>query len=541
MIARLTAGLRGAGQAGIALLVAVATGLLTAAAFPPMNVAEAAYIFVVPALAWAAFGAPWRWYLPAVGVGSWAAWIVLIFWLRHVTPAGMVALSLVLALFPLAWLAAARWALPRMVEAPLGRRLAATLGLAGLWVVLEWIRSWLFTGFPWLPLAASQWERPLLLQSAAWTGAWGVSFVLIVFNLGLAAYFRRLEDYFRRRKNRFVPEFYLALLLLFLASFGFFRHSAGREAQEWLRVGLMQPNIPQDIKWEEASAPDILAVLTRVSQHLLPLEPDVILWPEAVTPYAVVGHPGMRHWVEETISGLGVPVVMGGITVEDREEGESLWRNAALLVRPDLGVAEPYYRKRHLVPFGEYVPLRRWLPWLEKFVPIGGDFTPGTEPVLLPIALADRTIMAGPLICYEDVFPRLARETVRAGAAVLVVVTNNAWFGEEGAAYQHAAHSVLRAVETRRPVLRCGNAGWSGWIDESGVIRHVLTDADGSIYFRGASVAEVWRDQRWRGVETFYVRFGDWFVGLGGVLVLLGYGALHGREPEARSAAGDSA
>jgi len=158
-----------------------------------------------------------------------------------------------------------------------------------------------------------------------------------------------------------------------------------------------------------------------------------------------------------------------------------------------------------LVPFGEYIPLRPILGWLDKLVPIGGDFQRGTEarPLLVPVRSGQ--VRVGVLICYEDIFPEFARESALAGAEMLAVLTNDAWFGEGGAAYQHAASSVLRAVETRRPVLRCGNSGWSGWIDEFGNIRATLLNEKGSIYFRGYQTLDVTRDLRWRStVIGFY-------------------------------------
>jgi apolipoprotein N-acyltransferase len=130
-------------------------------------------------------------------------------------------------------------------------------------------------------------------------------------------------------------------------------------------------------------------------------------------------------------------------------------------------------------------------------------------------------VVVGPLICYEDVFPELARNSVLAGSDVLAVLTNNGWFGEGGAAVQHAAHSVLRAVETRRPALRCGNGGWSGWIDEFGAVRSTLTDESGRIFFRGTRTVAVTRDARWIGRRSFYVLHGDWFVLTSVVLVLV--------------------
>jgi apolipoprotein N-acyltransferase len=186
------------------------------------------------------------------------------------------------------------------------------------------------------------------------------------------------------------------------------------------------------------------------------------------------------------------------------------------------------------VPFGEYIPWRFLFGWLSKVVPIGPDLSAGTDPTPLLVPLAGGETAIAPLICYEDVFPDLARSSVRLGADVLVVLTNDGWYGEEGAAYQHAAHSVLRAVEERRPVLRCGNAGWSGWIDEYGgtgrYIRgefrsgeHVLQTADASVYFRGTRTLAVVRDARWVGRRSFYCEYGDWFVLVCALLACFGY------------------
>ena len=132
-------------------------------------------------------------------------------------------------------------------------------------------------------------------------------------------------------------------------------------------------------------------------------------------------------------------------------------------------------------------------------------------------------LAVGVLICYEDIFPELARDSAQSGAEVLAVVTNNAWYGEGGAAYQHATHSVLRAVETRRPVIRCGNGGWSGWIDEFGNIRATLTNDEGSVYFRGAEMLTITRDLHWRDRQSFYTEHGDWFLLLCVLLAMAAY------------------
>jgi len=227
------------------------------------------------------------------------------------------------------------------------------------------------------------------------------------------------------------------------------------------------------------------------------------------------------------------PLLFGSLAVEPDADRE-LWFNGAFVASPAEGVATNYYAKRRLVPFGEFVPFRPLLGWIGKFVPIGGDFTPGFGSAPLVVLLRDQTNIFGPLICYEDVYPRLARESVLGGAEILAVLTNNGWFGEGGAAFQHAAHSVLRAVENRRPVLRVGNSGWSGWIDEFGVVRAVLTDESNRIYFRGTETLTISRDARWLERRTFYSRHGDWFVFC--CLLLAGFGYAVLRAGERRNA-----
>jgi apolipoprotein N-acyltransferase len=225
-----------------------------------------------------------------------------------------------------------------------------------------------------------------------------------------------------------------------------------------------------------------------------------------------------RSWIEPLANELGQDLLIGAVTKLD---GASY--NSVCLVRPDEGLAPDVYSKRILVPFGEYVPTGfSWIPGLEKLVGPIGRFKAGDQPVLHPVRANDRSLQAGALICYEDIFPQLPRSTILAGADFLFVSTNNAWFGEEGCAEQHAAHSVLRAVELRRPVIRCGNHGWSGWINEYGNIPFVPGDLDTKrsrnplpLHVTPHWVEAVWsttRDSHWAGKLTFYARYGDWFA-----------------------------
>ncbi len=501
--------------------VGALTVLLTAVAFPPFNLAEAAYVFAVPILLWLGRGVSFRAALATVTASQFVLWLVLIFWLRHVTYPGYVLVAAVLGLYSSLWyLAAWRW-LPAIRDTAWRGRLAGLLGLAGLWVVLEWGRTFVLSGFPWLTLAASQWERPLLLQIVAWTGAYGLSFVFIFFNLALASYFDRLMRFYRQGLRRLAPEFYLALGLLVAVAFGGFRFSVGhgQEREPLLRAGLVHPDIPQDMKWEREHAREILDILERETLRLKGLEPDLVFWPEAVTPFPLVGDPRISFWVEGVARELGAPLVLGSMADESEwEEDESVWRNAAFRVDPETGVGASHYSKRKLVPFGEYIPLHRFWPWMSRIVPIGGNILPGESDAAMAVTAGGREHRIGILICYEDVFPALARRTVREGADFFAVISNNAWYGKEGMPSQHAAHSVLRAVETRRPVVRSTNQGWTGWIDDYGNVRDVMLDRGGSPFFRGGQVVEIHRDPHWAGRLSFYVRHGDWFVALCGLM-----------------------
>lgn len=504
------------------------TVVMTVLAFPPYHAPEFAYAMLVPGIFWAYRSPSLKWFAWTLFAAQAVAWTILLGWLHHVTWVGLFLLGPFVGAWVGLWYLAAWWTMPRMLHRPTLTRLVAMLGLAAAWVLIEWSRTWLLSGFPWLPLAASQWERASILQIAAYTGQGGVAFVLVAMNIGFATMAHSLFVERQGGWNFRRPEFLLALFLLMTCvsihiqeTFGRLRYTA-----PLARVAMVQPYIPQAVKWDESKGPEIVKVLDATTLKAAATRPDLILWPEASTPWAVAGDPMMRRFVESLSKKADASMLVGSIAIEHPNQPDEQWYNAVFAVDPATGVQSSYYAKRHLVPFGEYVPLRPVLGWLHKFVPVGDDFMAGPDASPLSLSLHGLGVTAGPLICYEDIFPELATSSVRLGADFLVVVTNDAWYGEGGAAIQHAAHSVLRAVETRRPVLRCGNGGWSGWIDEFGNVRAVLKDEDGSVYFRGTQTITVTRDARWIGKRSFYVEHGDWFVLACAVLVALGHAAL---------------
>jgi apolipoprotein N-acyltransferase len=288
---------------------------------------------------------------------------------------------------------------------------------------------------------------------------------------------------------------------------------------EAFSFALVQPNFPPLLDWDE----DYNALrLVQLEQEVLRaqlLETDILMLPEAVTPDAIKGDRETLLFYESLIENQAQPILTGNLAYYS--EGNR-WYNGIFLMEPETGLNPVYYAKKRLVPFGEYVP-QPFQGVLETFGATQGCYYPGTFNGIIPIQLREQTYAFGALICYEDMFPTLVRESVQAGAEILYVATNNVWYGEEGGAYFHAAHSVLRAVENRRPIIRCGNAGWSGWIDAYGSVRNVLTDETNSIYFRGSGSFTLTMNKQWQSYTSVYTRHGDWFVWLSALLAAVAF------------------
>jgi len=441
-------------------------------AFPPFGVAEFAYALPIPAFLWLFYRQPGRTeFLRVAGGAFWLSWLVLLVWLRHVTWFGWLGLATIVAFFPTAWAVLTWWLVPKFKDGSASVRMLGILSICSVWTLIEFARTFVFSGFPWLPLAASQWQRPLTLQIASWTGFYGVSFLLMFVGIVIAFYVRHL---FRGRQKgwfRFCPEFLVGMIVWMFATFGVLQIKLERGERETLfRAALIQPYVPQPDKWDPGKSSEITSEIERQVEFQKHIGADIVVLPEAVLPYPLIGDDGMRQWAERITDDFGGPVLMGALAAEGKSYGEDPWYNGFMILYPNDGLAPAYYKKRQLVPYGEYIPFRNVLFFLEKMVPIGSDIFPGKSAGPLRLTTKGGPLPIGPLICYEDIFPNLAVDSVLAGALVLFVVTNDAWYGEEGAAYQHAAHSVLRAVETFRPVVRVGNGGWSGWIDEYGNI-----------------------------------------------------------------------
>ena len=484
---------------------------------PPGEFPEAAYFFLTPVLIWFYLKPdPNKLLLPVITAGF-IYHIALVGWMRHVSPVGMVLACVIITFYQLPWfILANRW-IPKCADGSFAGRFICILGLSSLWVLIEWARSLFPLGFPWCPLSVTQWERPAILQLVPFAGGWIVSFFLVFFNLCLASYLHHLLV---RRKNNpknsyfssICPEFYIcmAFFLIMLSPLLLKKSQNEKLGTVTIKVGVCQPYLLN--KWKPENIAHNKRILIEQTKILSSLDPDLIVWPEASTPYAVNLD---RAWVEKLSKDAGVPILAGAII----KEGD-LSYNSVVKISPEAGLQKEWYAKQVLVPFGEHVPFPfRMIPGLSQLVGPTGNFTVGRNFHTFNFdAEHNQSVSVVPVICYEDIFPNLVRKAPVSKNTLLFVTTNDAWFGEEGCAEQHASHSVLRALELGVPVLRCGNAGWSGWISPRGVIRKVLKDKNQRVYFQGASILEVTVDPT---RHTFYSDKGDYFVALCLVFVIL--------------------
>jgi apolipoprotein N-acyltransferase len=404
-----------------------------------------------------------------------------------------------LSLFPAAFTAALAWLRPAPGQ-------LAVIGPA-LWVGLELIRNRLLTGFPWELLGYSQYKHLPLIQVADLFGVFGLSGVIVFFNCVLALMILTWlelpwQDLIPSRKTTIRAVLALVAVLTGSVIYGHRRMQSIDQAAasaKQMRVAVIQGNIDQAQKWDPR-----FQVLTTVKYRRLSLEPaakdaDLIIWPETATPFYFMDNPVLTDMVVEGIQASHAHFIIGSPSYADGP-GQLVYHNSAYLISPQ-GKPQGKYDKVHLVPFGEYVPLKRFLPFIDKLVAQVGDFKPGRQ----GDTLGWDGCRAGLLICYESIFPELARAAVRNGADLLVNITNDAWFGRTSAASQNFSMAVFRAAENRRYLARAANTGISGFIDANGRILEATDLFKDAVTTQTVALLKL---------QSFYTRWGDWPLGI---------------------------
>ncbi|MDD5464792.1 MAG: apolipoprotein N-acyltransferase [Candidatus Omnitrophica bacterium] len=413
-------------------------------------------------------------------------WSLTIYWLIHVTLTGQVVLILYLAVYPAIFGCVfyfSRFFSPacRLVFLPAS------------WVLLEYIRSRLFSGFPWSLAGFSQYQNLPVIQIADITGAWGVSFLVVLVNIAA---------YLILRKQSRIKVFLICASILFLSLlYGFYKLSSKPDlagAGKPLKVSVVQGNIPQYLKWNKQAVDFILNNYKELTAAAAQDKPGLVIWPEASVP-GVFGQDDAEFKQVFSLAGrLKINLLTGAVS----RFGQSYF-NSALFIDSS-GEPAAIYHKLHLVPFGEYIPLKSIFPFLQTIAPIG-DIEPGRE-----YTIFRQPADFGVLICFEDLFPALSRQFVKRGARFLVNITNDAWYKEGSAPYQHFAASVFRAVENHVYLARAANTGISGFIGPSGRILSIVGGAGGrKIFVTGYCSQDIYLIPAQR---TFYTRYGDIFI-----------------------------
>jgi apolipoprotein N-acyltransferase len=331
-------------------------------------------------------------------------------------------------------------------------------------VGLDWLKNFVFTGFNWSPLAMGLASAPRLMGTADLIGLYGLGLPVAAIN-GWLAYFRpsRLNTY---------PLLALAGGVLGLALlYGQFTLSRWEEIDgrgEEKTIAVLQASVEQEMKWDANFRDQILGRYQLLFERAQKENPWLVVWSETAAPFSFGYDPVETDWLTGLLA-RGHSTALVGVTSLEPEDG--VWRlyNRIWLMGP--AGAGPFYDKRHLVPFGEYVPMERELPFLrwaflQGILGAAGRFSPGHA---YPPIDYDGTRL-GIMICFESIFPYLARGRVREGATLLVVATNDAWFGDSWAPEQHLRQSAWRAVENRRPLVRAANNGISAHISPAGRI-----------------------------------------------------------------------
>lgn len=387
-----------------------------------------------------------------IGTIYWTATVVAQFGglAMPVAIVAMVLLALYLGLFP---------AITALIVGHLVTRAgaAAILLSAVAWVATEFCRGFLFGGFPWVPLGNSQVTILPVAQLASVLGVYGVSGLVAFVNSAIAL---ALVTTGGARVKGLVAA---AALLIGIAGWGSWRVGEGSLTRDGtpLTVGLIQSNIAQEDKWNPREARRILTTHIAMTREAVRRGARFVIWPESSTPFMFEEDEGGATAVRNLAREVNASILFGSDQIE-RGSAPKLY-NAAFLVTPE-GRTAAVYRKIHLVPFGEYIPFKRWLFFVSPIVESLAEFAPGSSMVMLPV---DGHMMST-AICYEVVYPSLVRQAVEAGSELLTTITNDAWYGHSSAPFQHFELASMRSIEQGRYLARAANTGISGIVDPYG-------------------------------------------------------------------------
>ncbi|HET7433430.1 MAG TPA: apolipoprotein N-acyltransferase [Thermoanaerobaculia bacterium] len=486
--------------------LAALSGVLFALAFPTYSLGWLAFLALTPLLV-AIVRARGTWEAFFLGWTSQAvAWLVMVPWVVRVMSyygglpyvvgvALFVAMALYLGLFGGAFGAIVK-------RLRVGERFLPWLFIPLAWAAIEYARTYLLTGFPWNLIATAIVDSSSLIQLDRAAGPYLIGFLIVLPSAMLAWWITQRPPAIAR----ILVFGTLGIIALVWWGTGLVATKlvARPNGSPVTTAALLQPNITQQMRWDEANVVAIYRKMMEMTVDAAKHGAQVIIWPESTVPLSYTETDFFRQSIEETSRRLNVDIILGSVAT-DPARPRRLW-NSAFLVSG--GKTIGHYDKIRLVPFGEYVPLRKMLFFAEKLVHEVGEFEFGTN----DFPLTGR-LKYGPAICYEIVYPQITRTQIRHGADVLVTITNDAWYDGTSAPAQHFAQARLRAIEGDRYLLRAATTGISAFVDPTGhVVESIPMGRNGIIYAQFQP----------RRTLTPYVRLGDWFAWLACVVVLIG-------------------
>ncbi len=439
-------------------------------------------------------------------------------WLTSVTVAGWFVLCLYMAIYPALWFVLwVRFAgadVERMTS--VGNIRHVVLG-ASAWVLTEWLRGIVFSGFGWNELGVSQGNLLLLAQIADLGGVPLVTWVVAFGGLTLTLTARRFEleirgtQKWKPRWDFTAGVFVLGMTMVYGARAVL---HPNEKAVHALSYAAIQPAVPQD-PWRSAGITKVVEELTKGSRVALTQSGliDLMVWPESLAGTGWREEPEFQKAVQNVRKEGARSLLTGSLDIRGADTF-----NSAVLFTGEEGRSPQVYDKSHLVIMGEFVPLAGIFPWLRKLVPPGGDLTAGE--ISGVFELAESGVRIAPLICFEDSVARVVRRAAQKLPHLLVNLTNDAWFGRSAGAKQHLENARFRAIETRLPLLRATNDGVTALISSRGLIVEQVWDSEFKSYQRPGFISG--ELDLTRPKVTIYTMWGNWIVGVSMGLVFLG-------------------
>jgi apolipoprotein N-acyltransferase len=476
------------------LKLAFLSAVLLAAAFPRVHFYWLACVALVPLFLALHRSSNYRQAFAGAATVGFFFFLLSVHWLRHVSLFGLVFVSCLQGLFFGLFGLYAKRVLTRVPGL-----LVRLLALAAGWTVMEFTRGEIpVLGFGWNQLAYSQSSNLLVIQSARLFGAYGVTFLLALVNAAVFQLF--VSRGLKTRSAVFLAGFLPFALNVYYGGF----HVKTPAQGPVLDVTVIQGNIDQALKWSEGVKGLIIEKYLKLTELASFDGPDLIIWPEAAYP----------DFFNEEYAGSPIPALMEKLGLwllvgSPHREDPVHYYNSSYLIS-NKGDIVSRYDKIHLVPFGEYVPFKRFLFFLERYAYVLGvsDFSAGRKFRVFEMPAGKDRVRFSALICFEDIFAGLARRFVDEGAEALFVITNDAWFGKTGAPYQHLEASIFRALENGVPVVRAGNIGVSAFIAPNGEVQDTVKNERGfETYITGALTRPVVFSR----TPTFYRRGGHFF------------------------------